>query len=281
MLQQTLFETSDPSTSSAVASPARTLARQEKALASKAKGAASGTKCCESLSRLDLVGYWLKMSLLLEAEARTQCSLVWKRQATPSGRAWWVLGRLVRHTKGIGCGSWPTVHGNQGTNGPSGTELGNARKGELLLGGQARKWPTPVANDDNKTPEAHLRMKANMPGGPRRQITSLNELVKSESGNWPTPQANDDESLGENSPGHSPQLRHVPDLLAGPPDPANLNTNGKPRGSLNSMWVSQLMGWPEEYAAELTKALCEYWATVGATPSRSPSSRRSRKSMGG
>jgi site-specific DNA-cytosine methylase len=38
--------------------------------------------------------------------------------------------------------------------------------------------PTPTANDDNKSPEAHLAMKARLPGGARRQITSLQVLAK-------------------------------------------------------------------------------------------------------
>ena len=39
-------------------------------------------------------------------------------------------------------------------------------------------WPTPTANDDNKSPEAHLAMKSRMPGGTRKAITSLNVLTK-------------------------------------------------------------------------------------------------------
>jgi hypothetical protein len=38
--------------------------------------------------------------------------------------------------------------------------------------------PTPVANDDGKTPEAHMRMKANMAGGERHKPTSLTVMVK-------------------------------------------------------------------------------------------------------
>jgi hypothetical protein len=49
-------------------------------------------------------------------------------------------------------------------------------------------WPTPVAQDDNKSPEAHMRMKANMKGGPRYKPTSLQVMVKGiEKGLWPTP----------------------------------------------------------------------------------------------
>ena len=53
-------------------------------------------------------------------------------------------------------------------------------------------WPTPVAQDDGKTPEAHLAMKARMPGGPRKTITSLTVMVKAvERHLWPTPTASD------------------------------------------------------------------------------------------
>ena len=64
-------------------------------------------------------------------------------------------------------------------------------------------WPTPVANDDNKSPEAHMRMKTNMPGGPRHKITSLQVMVKAmEQGKysemWPTPTARDHKDTGTN-----------------------------------------------------------------------------------
>ena len=45
-------------------------------------------------------------------------------------------------------------------------------------------WPTPVANDDNKSPEAHLAMKARM-GGNRTAVTSLQVAAKMTG--WPTP----------------------------------------------------------------------------------------------
>jgi len=54
-------------------------------------------------------------------------------------------------------------------------------------------WPTPVANDDNKTPEAHLAMKQRMgvrdgTHSNRTAITSLQVKVQ----NWPTATANPD-----------------------------------------------------------------------------------------
>lgn len=53
------------------------------------------------------------------------------------------------------------------------TSRGGNRKDELLLGGIVKLLPTPVANDDGKTPEAHMAMKRRMPGGPRQTITVL------------------------------------------------------------------------------------------------------------
>jgi DNA (cytosine-5)-methyltransferase 1 len=48
--------------------------------------------------------------------------------------------------------------------------------------------PTPVAHDDGKTPEAHLAMKARMPGGPCYSITSLAVAAQTL---LPTPQSHD------------------------------------------------------------------------------------------
>ena len=90
--------------------------------------------------------------------------LTWKEHVTPSGR---VIPRLRASglpTSGSGCTS----------------------------------WPTPVANDDNKTPEAHLAMKKRMgerdgTGANRTAITSLQVTAKLAS--WPTPAANEFEQL--------------------------------------------------------------------------------------
>lgn len=60
---------------------------------------------------------------------------------------------------------------------------GTAGKYKLRDEAQLAVWPTPVANDDNKTPEAHLAMKARMGGG-RKAITSLQ--VMSNLSYWPT-----------------------------------------------------------------------------------------------
>ena len=56
---------------------------------------------------------------------------------------------------------------------------------------ESSSWPTPCAQEDQKSPEAHMAMKRRMKGGPRNTITSLTVLVKA----WPTPRAN--ESTGK------------------------------------------------------------------------------------
>jgi hypothetical protein len=53
---------------------------------------------------------------------------------------------------------------------------GRGMKGQL----PTELLPTPTANDDNKTPEAHMRMKKRLPGGERNTITSLQVLAKND-----------------------------------------------------------------------------------------------------
>jgi hypothetical protein len=117
-------------------------------------------------------------------------------------------------------------------------------------------WPTPVANDDNKTPEAHLAMKSRMKGGPRKKITSLNVMVKAvERGMWPTPTKSD----GPGGPGCSGRsggenLRTAVQRLPTPAarDYRSPNKNGNMAdqlpnvigGQLNPTWVEWLMGFP-------------------------------------
>ena len=67
---------------------------------------------------------------------------------------------------------------------------GGARKSGVMHPGTtltdaARLWPTPAAQDDNKTPEAHMAMKQRMKGGPRSTVTSLQVEVQL----WATPKS--------------------------------------------------------------------------------------------
>lgn len=67
-------------------------------------------------------------------------------------------------------------------------------------------WPTAVANDDNKSPEAHMAMKARMKGGPRKCITSLQVMAKAQAAMWPTPTSLAPAKNGNNEAGNSAGL---------------------------------------------------------------------------
>lgn len=86
---------------------------------------------------------------------------------------------------------WPTAaaHDAKGNRGSQNTFTdGHYRPHDLST--STEKWPTPVARDDNKTPEAHLAMKQRMgerdgTHANRMAITSLNVKVQA----WATPRS--------------------------------------------------------------------------------------------
>lgn len=137
-----------------------------------------------------------------------------------------------------------------------------------ISGGGSSFWPTPVAHDDGKTPEAHMAMKARMKGGPRRTPTSLTVVVKGvEAGLWPTPTVQD----ASNDGGPSQFERNTLPLNAAvkmwrTPQAGDGNGGGQEAerrqkaghsvylrdqmksaegsGQLNPDWVEALMGFP-------------------------------------
>ena len=135
----------------------------------------------------------------------TLFTMTWQRKATPSDLLYFQLVASARRTSGSGCGSWRTPdagsHGNAGT--PTKCLMdGTARPDQQVrLADQCQlaSWPTPVANDDNKTPEAHLAMKQRMgerdgTGTNRTEITSLQVMAKAST--WATPRGEDAECAG-------------------------------------------------------------------------------------
>jgi len=129
--------------------------------------------------------------------------LTWKDRATPSRR--WIsrLAASGRRISEAGCTSWASPESSQ-RGGRSAEVLDGAKvmsrtTGKRMRGldlnceAQLASWPTPVANDDNKTPEAHLAMKQRMgerdgTGANRTAITSLQ--VTAQLASWPTPHLN-------------------------------------------------------------------------------------------
>jgi hypothetical protein len=118
-----------------------------------------------------------------------------------------------------------------------------------------------VANDDGKTPEAHLAMKARMVDGPRYAITSLQVMVKAiERGLWPTPTATLGTKGGRVTPRKGREggtlieavsARLWPTPTARDWKSSSMGTQGNARplsehlpGPLNPTWVEWLMGFP-------------------------------------
>jgi len=108
----------------------------------------SGLKCSALCRNSGPIGCLVRMLLASSTWRSTIVLLRWKVSATPRGRLLFRLAPSTPRTDATGCGL----------------------------------WPTPVANDDNKSPEAHMAMKARMKGGPRHTITSLQVAAKM----WPT-----------------------------------------------------------------------------------------------
>jgi hypothetical protein len=112
--------------------------------------------------------------------------------ATALRRASLLRRKSARPTRESGYSSWPTAVVPNGGRIRASPERGARSIG---LAAAASHWPTPVANDDNKSPEAHLAMKQRMgerdgTHSNRTAITSLQVLAIA----WRTP--SDDSKRG-------------------------------------------------------------------------------------
>ncbi len=154
---------------------------------------------------------------------------------------------LAPLTDGNGSGSWPTPEAR-----PQGASDVNrvARGYGLSLMDRGLMWGTPVARDDQKSPEAHLAMKQRM-GGNRTAVTSLTVQAKM----WPTPRASDgtrgsDPPHGDGGPSLKQAAGHG--LLA--PTTTRDGSTTSPRADLNPSFVAALMGLPPDWLTPSTSA---------------------------
>lgn len=237
-IQTTLFGELEPSTLSAVASPAN---RTASAASDKAKRTrdTSGPKWPESFAVSDLVGYSLKMCLASALQRLTKCSVTWKRQATPHGRSWWVLAMSGPNTNGSESGSWATPMSGERHATPKSFKRGNPNLA------QQATWATPHAHEtgqyqydqgDKTKPRATLTGQVLGWSTPRaadaeHAPATLSETILRR-------EANGQANLAE-------QVQIWPVSGAGHQARADDSTTGKPQGSLNPDWVSQLMGFPD------------------------------------
>ena len=121
--------------------------------------------------------------------------------------------------------------------------------GRRTLGSGSSGWPTPLANDDNKSPEAHLAMRARMG---RTSVASLQVAAKMSG--WPTPTALSPATEDYNTAGDSCNLRKIR-LLAGWATPAASTGGPEPEGKTGRKLstVSTLTGWATPRAADGSK----------------------------
>ena len=147
--------------------------------------------------------------------------------------------------------SWPTPTATDGEG--NGFRSGE-RSTEPKLAGAASMWGTPVARDDQKSPEAHTAMKQRALGrGPDAAITSLTVQVK----DWPTPTAGDTKASGGNpdtTGTHGTTPTDAACRLPGPLDETT-GTDGSatsPKVDLNPRFVEALMGVPPNWLTPST-----------------------------
>jgi hypothetical protein len=174
----------------------------------------------------------------------------------------------VRRIGESASGSWPTIRSTDGDRGGRGDLIQAIRGNE---NSHYKLWPTPVAHDDGKTPEAHMRMKARMKGGPRHVPTSLTVMVKGiERGMWPTPTSSDHKGAAtvEAVRQWKTRGRNLPEAALTFPTPTSTDHKGSSRsgqrrgqltdpamgavptgGKLNPQFSEWLMGWPIGWTA--------------------------------
>ncbi len=142
--------------------------------------------------------------------------------------------------------SWPTPELGMNRGSRAAWMEQNPKAGRDLLT-ESERWPTPYAQDDNKSPEAHLAMKARMKGRPRNTITSLQ--VKSQV--WQTPATDSFRSRGldrKNEMGLDQQSR----FWRTPDSP---NSSAGPRNRQSSIGFGHQITIAEQ---------AEHWPTPGS-----------------
>lgn len=228
-------------TSSAGDSPAKTSVAPAKGPDSTETEADSGLRCCVSSPSLDRIGYSLRTYLRSELEGRTSLSLVWKEQATPCGRSWWVLGRAALPSDGTGFGLWQgnaereTGNAKWGT--PRVTTNGGMGYPERAEGGsriedQVAAWPTVWSHEVGDYQYSQ--------GDKEKPVATLTGAVK----DWATPQAENFRSRGGDRKDEMGLDRQVhwatPTCQDGSNNagPSQFNRNGRP---LN---VEVVEAWP-------------------------------------
>ncbi len=158
--QGDLFPTlvSCPTLSRAARRARTSAAPTQGAKASTARGRDSTSKPSGWSENAALAGSLLRTALTSELAARTGCSMRWRRSATPSKRAWWVLEMSVPAMSANGPGSLATIPRNlptpvsQSQQGGMRMEGGAGARAAMKVSGlydlfREQRLPTPMASD--------------------------------------------------------------------------------------------------------------------------------------
>lgn len=216
-----------------------------------------GPRWLESLRRCSPASCFSRTSEGTYRSGSTLWPVTFTEWATELRRDFSARQKLARRTSGSGCSSsaWPTIRVEDAescgqhpgatdalnktaemwttpqahdTNPRGSGNRMNPNGGGACLGHDAMHWPTPVANDDQKSPQAHLAMKQRMgekDGANRTQITSLTVLVKQM---WSSPRTSDTNGAGPHGAG-GVDLRTQVDSW-----PTPMAQDGEDAGSVNA-----------------------------------------------
>jgi hypothetical protein len=251
--QQTLFdETELQLTPSVAASPAKTLAMLESALALKVKGLVCGESTGDLLARYDPASSSWRTSQACLVSGWEPFSETFPRSGmTLSGIAY-QLAPSAPLTGGTGSGLLPTPRANDAEK--RGEIANDARNG---LPAAAKYWPTPRQSDHKGAVTATNTTKRRMETGQ----ANLPEAVVEAQRMWPTPRASEFKGTGPvGSKSHAHRLKkgYLDATVLQFPTPRAQSARGSGPsrvgnkadlqtvvgGSLNADWTEWLMGFP-------------------------------------
>ena len=172
-----------------------------------------------------------------------------KRESVARGNTMGIcLSDLNMQTQAVAAGNWPTPSAQDGERGAERQSAKDARgSGGTALAGAVTfgQWQTPTTQPARQN---------SYPDAPHIKRPSLQDQAE---GMWPTPCAAEADKIGgqpnygqlglNNHPAIRGPLAREPlnKSRAGQQDQVRTSTAGKPRGSLNPAWVTQLMGLPD------------------------------------
>jgi hypothetical protein len=260
----------------------------------------SGHLSQPELLQCDQVSVSLKTSRDISALGFPTCCKTWPEWVTERRGAWRQRVNAARLTRGSGCSFWPSVVASEVRQGFQDRSRGMKGSQESLTTAvvkDAANWPTPCANDDNKSPEAHLAMKQRMgerdgTNSNRTAITSLQVMCKalhgqaapasssslgSRQGLWPTPKQQEDGRTLEAWQRHAKANKR------------NGSSGGPPAATLSI----QIQQWMTPRACEaqnppmgvdkrhhgLTHQVTKTWATP-KTPTGGPETAKRKQELG-